>query len=68
MKYSSRQIKCRGPQTWSVGMELVSERERDRASIQRDRVLFSSVGLWEGFFGVKITQILTMEVVSELVM
>ena len=29
------------------------ERERER-STRGDRVLFSSVGLWEGFLGVKI--------------
>ena len=34
------------------------ERERDRErSTRGDRVLFSSVGLWEGFLGVKITRI-----------
>ena len=31
-------------------------RERER-STRGDRVLFSSVGLWEGFLGVKITRI-----------
>ena len=32
------------------------QRERER-STRGDRVLFSSVGLWEGFLGVKITRI-----------
>ena len=32
------------------------ERERER-STRGHRVLFSSVGLWEGFLGVKITRI-----------
>ena len=31
-------------------------RERERAT-RGDRVLFSSVGLWEGFLGVRITRI-----------
>ena len=41
----------------SVSELGVSETERER-STQGDCVLFSSVGLWEGFLGVKITQIL----------
>ena len=32
-------------------LEFVGERERERAT-RGDRVLFSSVGLWEGFLGV----------------
>ena len=32
------------------------ERERERAT-RGDRVSFSSVGLWEGFLGVRITRI-----------
>ena len=36
--------------------ERERERERER-STREDRVFFSSVGLWEGFLGVKITWI-----------
>ena len=36
--------------------ERERERERERA-MRGDRVLFSSVGLWEGFLGVRITRI-----------
>ena len=40
----------------AVGPEVWDGRERER-STRGDRVLFSSVGLWEGFLGVKITRI-----------
>jgi len=38
-----------------VCSDVVGNREREK-STQGDRVLFSSVGSWEGFLGVKITQ------------
>ena len=42
------------PGAWVTKRRREGERER---STRGDRVLFSSVGLWEGFLGVKITRI-----------
>ena len=38
-------------------MQSATERAERERSTRGDRVLFSSVGLWEGFLGVKITRI-----------
>ena len=40
----------------SLGVAPRDGRERERSTLG-DRVLFSSVGLWEGFLGVNITRI-----------
>ena len=48
------QDKAEGVSKGKREKERERERERER-DMQGDRVLFSSVGLWEGFLGVKIT-------------
>ena len=49
-------VVCNGPERYWVGASMLADRERER-STRGDRVLFSSVGLWEGFLGVRITRI-----------